>query len=97
MSRIITLPTERASSEIAILTRVLQPEEATLSADAARSILALDFTPDDRDRMQELAAKARAGTLSEREHVEIDNYEKVGHVLSLMKAKAKVSLKQKAR
>jgi hypothetical protein len=44
--------------------------------------------------MQELAAKARAGTLSPAEQIEIDNYEKVGHVLSLMKAKAKVSLQQ---
>jgi hypothetical protein len=83
-----------ASSELAILSRILEPEEPTLSPDAARSLLSLDFRPQDRARMQELAAKARDGTLSPEEHLEIDNYEKVGHVLSLMKAKAKVSLKK---
>jgi hypothetical protein len=85
-----------ATSEIAILSRVFEPEEPTFSADAARSILALDFRPEDRVRMQELAAKARAGTLSAEEEVEIDSYERAGHVLSLMKAKAKVSLKKNA-
>jgi len=42
--------------------------------------------------MEELSAKARSGTLSSDEQVEIDNYEKAGHILTLMKAKAKVSL-----
>lgn len=85
--------TQTATSEIAILSRVIEPEEPTLSPEAARSILAFDFRPQDRKRMQELAAKAREGSLSPDEQIEIDNYEKVGHVLSLMKAKAKVSLK----
>ena len=88
--------TQTISTEIAILSRVLEPEKPTLSPDAARSILAWDFRPEDRERMQKLAAKARAGTLSPEEEVEIESYEKAGHVLSLMKAKAKVSLKNNA-
>ena len=39
--------------------------------------------------MHELAEKARAGTLTVEEHVEMDNYERVGHLLSLMKSKAR--------
>ena len=38
-------------------------------------------------------AKAKAGTLTADEQVEIDNYERVGHMLSLMKSKARRSLK----
>jgi len=44
--------------------------------------------------MHVLAEKARAGALSLEEHIEMDNYERVGHVLSLMKSKARKSLKK---
>ena len=43
--------------------------------------------------MRQLAAKAREGTLSSREQIEIDNYERVGHFLNLMQSKARCSLK----
>ncbi len=38
--------------------------------------------------------KARAGNLSLEEHIEMDSYERVGQVLSLMKSKARKSLKK---
>lgn len=44
--------------------------------------------------MQALAEKARDGSLTIEEHIEMDNYERVGHVLSLMKSKARKSLKK---
>jgi hypothetical protein len=44
--------------------------------------------------MTDLAKKASAGTLTLEEHIELDNYERVGHVLSLMKAKARKALKK---
>jgi hypothetical protein len=81
------------TSEVAIFGRVLEPEEATLDAAAARAILNLDFKQSDKDRMRALLAKAKAGTLLADEQVEIDNYERVGHMLSLMKSKARRSLK----
>jgi len=40
-----------------------------------------------------LLAKAKEGTLTANEEVEMDNYERVGHMLSLMKSKARRSLK----
>jgi hypothetical protein len=73
--------------------RVLEPEEATLDVAAARAILELDFKQPDKDRMRALLAKAKKGTLTAKEKVEIDNYERVGHMLSLMKSKARRSLK----
>jgi len=71
----------------------LEPDQATLDVAAARAILNLDFQQTDKDRMRELLAKAKEGTLTANEKVEIDNYERVGHMLSLMKSKARRSLK----
>jgi hypothetical protein len=80
------------TSEVAILSRVLEPGKPTLSRQAARDILALDFSPADKERMRQLSAKARAGTLTPDEQVEIDNYERVGHLLNILQSKARRSL-----
>jgi hypothetical protein len=81
------------TSEVAIFGRVLEPDRATLGAAAARAIIDLDFKLADKDRMRELLAKAKAGTMTADEEIEIDNYERVGHMLSLMKSKARRSLR----
>ena len=85
---------QTGTSEAAIFGRILQPEQATLDAAAARAILALDFDHADKDRMRDLMAKARLGELTTDETIEIENYERVGHMLSLMKSKARLSLKR---
>jgi hypothetical protein len=82
-----------STSEVAIFGRVLEPDRATLDVAAARAIINLDFKQTDKDRMRVLLAKAKEGTLTAGEQVEIDNYERVGHMLSLMKSKARRSLK----
>ena len=87
--------TRSGTSEVAIFSRVLQPDQATLPVAAARAILALGFTQADKERMRELAAKARACTLPPAEEDETTNYERVGHVLSLWKSKARRSLKSR--
>src|SRR3954447_26269061 len=81
------------TSEVAIFSRILEPEQATLNAAAASAILDLDFKPTDKERMRVLLTKSREGTLTADEEVEIDNYERVGHVLSLIKSKARCSLR----
>jgi hypothetical protein len=82
-----------ATSEAAILSRVLEPEKPMLSPDAARSILALDFTPADRDRMNALAAKARGGSLTAEENEELDSYIRVGDLLAIMQSKARRTIR----
>jgi hypothetical protein len=84
---------QAGTSEVAIFSRVLEPDRATLSIAAARAIIDLDFNQADKDRMRQLSAKAREGTLTADEQTEINNYERVGHILSLMKSKARRSLK----
>ena len=83
-----------ASSEADIWDRVIQPERSNLSPDAARYILDLSFDPRDRKRMHQLALKAQAGTLTEQEATELDNYRRVGRLLDLMQSKARLSLKR---
>jgi hypothetical protein len=81
------------ASDVAILSRVLEPDKPSLSPQASRDILALDFGQADKERMRQLSAKARAGTLTSDEQAEIDNYERVGHLLNIMQSKARRSLK----
>jgi hypothetical protein len=85
--------TTTGTSEVAIFSRVLEPDQATLPVAAARAILALGFPAADQERMRQLSAKAQEGTLTRDEQAEIDNYERVGHILSLWKSKARRSLK----
>ncbi len=82
-----------SSSETAILDRLIPPEPTGLPPEAARYLLTLDFAPADLDRMNELAGKAQAGTLTPEESSELDSYRHVGHLLALMQSKARQSLK----
>ena len=77
-----------------ILVRMFRPELGGLSIDAARSFLAIRLPPEDRDRVDELAAKARTGDLTEDECAELDEYERVTAVVEIMQAKARLSLNQ---
>jgi uncharacterized protein YnzC (UPF0291/DUF896 family) len=80
------------TTETAILSRAIDPAQASWSPAAACSILDIKLTQEDAKRHDELAEKARQGTLSEEEAAELRNYGQVGRILELMKAKAKVSL-----
>ncbi len=64
------------TSEVAIFGRILEPNQATLDAAAARAILVLDFKEADKVRMRLLLAKAKAGTLGADEEIEMNNYER---------------------
>ncbi len=88
--------TEIKLAEGDIWNRVLEPGNGTISQASAKEILALDFPKADKARMHELAAKARAGTLSRTDEMEIDIYGRVGSVLSIWKSKARKSLKKSA-
>jgi hypothetical protein len=77
---------------VSILNRILRPDAPTFSPEAARDILTLDFDQTDKERMRELSAKARTGTLTAKEDAEAGKYELVGHLLNIMQSKARRSL-----
>ncbi len=81
-----------STSESALWGRLFEPATAALSQEVARHLLTLRFPQADIERMQELGEQARAGTLTLEEHLELDNYERVGHVLSLLKSQARQTI-----
>ena len=81
------------SSEAAILSRVIQRSKLTLSLEAARVLLDLGFSEEDRKKMHELAVKNQQGKLSPEEERELDSYVRIGRFLDLLSAKAAKSLK----
>ena len=83
------------TNDLTILSRVLEPNTGNLNPEAARALLALDFSQADKDRMRQLSAKAREGTLSPDEQAEADSYERVGHFLGMVRSKARRSLKSR--
>jgi hypothetical protein len=73
--------------------RILHPDEE-LSPRVARAILGLSFPKNHISRMHELSAKARSGMLTPEEDAEMDNFERVGSILSILKSKARQVLKR---
>jgi hypothetical protein len=82
-------------AEAAILSRIIKMDQTPLPASVARKILELRFTDDDRRRMRALLEKAKDGTLTRSEKAEADAYERVGNLLSILKSKARRSIKGK--
>lgn len=81
-----------ADAENAILERAISVENATWSPDAARAILAFKLADADLHQADELAAKARSGTMTGEERQLLDEYLHVGRLVEFMKAKALLSL-----
>jgi uncharacterized protein (DUF2236 family) len=87
-----TAAAQPLGGEAAILGRLIRPERADLSPEAARSILKLEFDSQDRDRMHQLVSKAQAGLLTDADAAELESYRRVGRLLDLMRSKARRSL-----
>src|SRR5690349_810502 len=85
--------TELPTKEAAIISRLEISDQPILSAEAAEGLPAISFSQADRDRMNFLAAKARAGTLTADEHDEAEAYSRIGSQLGMVKSKARQSLK----
>ncbi len=83
-------------TEAEVWLRILHPDEE-MSPRAARAILGLSFSNTDVTRMHELSAKARSGTLTPEEDAEMDNFERVGSILSILESKARQVLKRSNR
>ena len=83
-------------TEAEVWLRILHPDEE-LSPRVARAILGLSFPKNDISRMHELSANARAGTLTPEEDAAMDNFERVGSMLSTLKSKARQVLRRSSR
>ena len=81
------------NTEAAILARIIQTDERELTPDAARYLLSMRLPSSDEDRVNELSAKARAGSLTDVEGQELDSYLHIGSLLAVMQSKARRLLK----
>jgi hypothetical protein len=84
------------TTEAAIWARVIHPN-GKLTPTVAHAILQLEFSADDKERMHELAQKAQEGALTLEEQFAIDNYERVGNMLAILKSQSRKLLKRAPR
>lgn len=83
-------------SELTILARVLGNDQGRLPSDMARYFLTLGFSDSDKRRMHDLATRNQAGELSPAEREELLAYSKAGTLLSILKSRARRTLRAKA-
>jgi hypothetical protein len=79
-------------TEADIFSRVIDPSNPTLTPEAAKGILQLNYSEADHARMAELARKSNEGSLTPDEQRELESYVFVGDVLAMIKSKARLSL-----
>jgi hypothetical protein len=79
-------------TEADVLDQLVTAEQPGFSAESARALLSLRFSPAAIRRMNELAEKNRQGTMSDAEQAALEKYLRVGNFLNVVQAKARVYL-----
>jgi hypothetical protein len=79
----------QADSEAAIFARLWEFEDSSVSSEILRHILKLEFSARDKARMHELAARNQEGLLSPQEEEELDNFVRVGDLVSILQSKVR--------
>ena len=85
--------TELPFYDAAILARLVVEDDSSLTPAAAEGLLALRFDPADKDRMRDLAAKARAGSLTAEEQAQVEAYSRVGSLIGILHSRARRALR----
>lgn len=91
-----TVIDQTTEDEVTILARVLGNGKGQLPVEVARYILDLGFSDRDKLRMRELASRNQTDALPSSEKQELFGYAKAGSLLSILKSKARRTLKIKA-
>ena len=89
------MSTVRENSHAAIFGRLIESDQEDLPPELAQYLLRMVFPPQDRERLKELAAKAREGSLDADERDELERYNLAGDVLALWQSKARRSLSRR--
>src|SRR5436190_17073489 len=80
------LPT---TQEAAIWARLIQAQRDELAPQVAEYLLSIAFGESDRQRMEQLAERSEAGTLTPEERAELESYLHVGNLLAVMQSRAR--------
>lgn len=81
-----------AISEAEILSEIISPQGGGLSSAAAHAILELDFSESTRNLIRDLLQAQNKGSISEEEQSNLQKYLRVGQLIDLLQAKARLSL-----
>jgi len=73
----------------------MEARKKELSPEAAEYLLSITFPETDRKRLEQLAERSAAGTLTDEERAEYDSYLHIGNLLAVMQSKARVALRRK--
>ena len=85
---------ERLTNEIEIWADVIEPDNHDMSESEANAVLRWRFNEAAKQRMEQLANRNGRGTLTVPEKEELEAYIRVGQVIGILQAKARLSLKR---
>lgn len=77
------------NTEAAILARIIESDLDTITPDVARYLLSMRLPQRDEERVNELSARARAGSLTPSDEQELDSYLRIGRLLAVMQSRAR--------
>ncbi len=80
------------NTQATILNRALGAASAPMTEELARYLLSIKLDPVDERRANELAEKARHGSLSTEEQAEINEYRRAGRIIETLRVRARKSL-----
>ena len=88
------MPTKTAITEADILEELVDPSAANLSADSAHGLLQLKFSTSTKQKIRTLLRQNNRGTITSEDRLLLEKYLRVGQMLDLLHAKARLSLKR---
>lgn len=86
--------TSKTITEAGILKKVVAPQVADLTPDVAHSLLSFKFDARTTKHIRQLLQKNNRGTISAQERIALEKYLRVGQLLDLLHAKARLSLQE---
>src|SRR5258706_2017169 len=92
----LIIPAMVAPKKDILWDRVISPSLSRMSAPAARAILTVRLPRGDIKRFNILSSRAKRGTLKQNERAELELYLDIGNLLSLMRARAHITLKRRS-
>ena len=91
------MATDSVATDAQILTTIIAPDRADFAPHVAQTILQMEFSDEQLQRnAPDLADRHNQGSLTESELAELQSYRRVGNFLSIIQAKARLSLKRPA-
>ncbi len=85
------------STDAAIIARMVHPDKADLTEDAAEAVLKIfRLDQSDQDRLHDLLVRNQDDALTPAEREELESYLRISLLIDLVHAKARFSLKKHA-